>query len=112
MMMTRSVPRGSAASFDRTLFERVNRAALSQLEDLCREWGLRGRKLGAEYLALNPRRADKSLGSFRINLRNGRWADFATGDTGGDPVSLYAYLHDLRQIDAARALARHLGVHP
>jgi hypothetical protein len=65
---------------------------------------------GAEYVALNPTRADKRLGSFRINLGTGRWADFATGDAGGDPVSLYAYLHDLRQIDAARRLAVRLGV--
>ena len=27
-----------------------------------------------------------------INLRTGRWTDFATGDGGGDPVSLAAYL--------------------
>jgi hypothetical protein len=109
-MMMSSVPRGSTASFDRTLFERVNQAAMPQFEDLCREWTSRGRKLGAEYVALNPTRADKRLGSFRINLGTGRWADFATGDAGGDPVSLYAYLHDLRQIDAARALAVRLGV--
>jgi hypothetical protein len=111
-MWMRSVPRSSAAIFDRTFFARVNRAAMCRLECLCREWTHRGRKVGAEYVALNPTRADKKLGSFRINLSSGRWADFATGDAGGDPVSLYAYLHGIRQIDAAKALASRLGVQP
>ena len=45
---------------------------------------------GHEYVARNPTRADRRPGSFKINLRTGRWADFATGDKGGDPVSLAA----------------------
>ena len=45
-----------------------------------------------------------------MNLRTGRWADFATGDRGGDPVSLAAYLHGLGQYKAARKLAEMLGV--
>jgi hypothetical protein len=50
------------------------------------------------------------MGSFKINLTSGRWADFATGDAGGDPVSLAAYLGNLSQRDAAIALARMLRV--
>jgi hypothetical protein len=42
-------------------------------------------------------------------LRTGRWADFATGDSGGDPVSLVAYLENVSQGEAARMLARMLG---
>jgi hypothetical protein len=38
------------------------------------------------------------------------WADFATGDKGGDPVSLYAYLMGISQSDAARALSREWGL--
>jgi hypothetical protein len=44
-------------------------------------------------------------------MTTGRWTDFATGDTGGDPVSLAAYLFDLSQLDAARRLAAMLGTH-
>ena len=44
------------------------------------------------YVALNPTRNDRRPGSFKINIRTGRWCDFATGDRGGDPVSLVAYL--------------------
>ena len=48
--------------------------------------------------------------SFSVNMRTGRWADFATGDRGGDVVSLAAYLHGLRQGEAARKLADMLGL--
>jgi hypothetical protein len=40
----------------------------------------------------------------RVNLRTGKWADFATGDRGGDPVSLAAFLFDLSQREAAQRL--------
>ena len=69
-----------------------------------------GRLLGREYTARNPTRADRRPGSFRINTGNGRWSDFATGDAGGDVVSLAAYLSGTGQADAARALADMLGV--
>ena len=40
-----------------------------------------------------------------------RWADFALEDArGGDPVSLAAYLSHQSQCDAARVLAKMLGV--
>jgi putative DNA primase/helicase len=61
-------------------------------------------------VALNPTRTDRRLGSFKINIRTGRWADFATGDKGGDPISLVAYLEGVSQAEAARRLARMLGL--
>jgi hypothetical protein len=69
-----------------------------------------GKRAGAELVALNPRRADRRLGSFKINRYTGRWADFATDDKGGDPISLVAYLADVSQGEAARLLARMLGL--
>jgi hypothetical protein len=60
---------------------------------------------------LNPRRSDRRLGSFRVNLRTGMWADFACHDAaGGDPISLAAYLFGLTQIEAAKRLAATLGM--
>ena len=52
-----------------------------------------GKKEGNKWVALNPTRGDKNLGSFMINLMNGKWIDYATGDKGGDIISLYAYLN-------------------
>lgn len=89
----------------RERFERLNSTLLPQLPALLKQWLPAGRAAGTEWTALNPRRHDQRLGSFRVNLRSGRWADFATGERGGDPVSLYAYLFtDGRQGAAARAL--------
>ena len=63
-------------------------------------------------MARNPKRADHHHGSFKINLITGRWSDFATGDAGGDLISLAAYLFDLNQRDAAIHVAGMLGVDP
>ena len=63
-------------------------------------------------MARNPRRQDKRPGSFKVNLQTGKWKDFATGDRGGDLVSLAAYVADVSQRDAAIRLAEGMGVHP
>lgn len=93
-------------------FDRINRSALAALPTLLARWLPDGRKEGGEYVARNPTRHDRHLGSFRINMRTGRWADFATGDRGGDIVSLAAYLANLKQHEAAENLARMLGIGP
>ena len=94
----------------RDIFREVNTAALPRLASLCAAWLPGGRRRGTEYLALNPTRDDKRIGSFSINLTTGRWGDFATDHRGGDPISLCAYLRGITQIEAARALADELGV--
>ncbi len=93
-------------------FDSINRAALASLPALLRRWLPDGRQVGREYVARNPRRADKRAGSFKVNTRTGRWADFATGDAGGDVVSLAAYLGGTGQGEAAKNLAAMLGVEP
>jgi hypothetical protein len=92
------------------LFEVVNAAALPILPALLRRWLPDGMTRGREYIARNPRRDDRHVGSFSVNVKTGRWADFATGDQGGDVVSLAAYLAGISQLDAARRLATMLGV--
>jgi hypothetical protein len=91
-------------------FERINAAALEVLPALLDRWTPGWRREGAEAVALNPTRNDRRLGSFRINLQTGRWSDFATGDAGGDVVSLAAYLHGLSQGQAALRLLAMLGI--
>lgn len=91
-------------------FDNINRAALSALPSLLARWVPDGKRTGREYVARNPKRADKRAGSFSINMSTGRWGDFATGDAGGDPVSLAAYLFDLSQVEAARRVAGMLGI--
>jgi hypothetical protein len=91
-------------------FAAVNQAALNHFPTLVQTWLPNGRRRGHEWIALNPTRPDKRAGSFSVNLKTGRWCDFATGDKGGDVISLAAYLFNTRQIDAARALAGVLGI--
>ena len=91
-------------------FAEVNRAALSSLPAIVSRWLPNGRREGQEWVSLNPLRSDKKKGSFKVNLHNGKWSDFATGDRGGDPISLGAYLHGLSQLDSTKQLAKMLGV--
>lgn len=68
-----------------------------------------GKLEGREWVAINPTRLDKRLGSFRINTISGRWSDFATGDKGGDLIGLYAYLKGISNYEAACRIA---GIQP
>ncbi len=92
-----------------TDFKRIARAALHHSERLLPQCLPDGQQCGNEWIARNPNRNDRRLGSFKINLKSGRWADFATGDSGGDLISLYAYLHGLGQSKAAIRVAREIG---
>ena len=91
-------------------FAAINRAAQAALPVLLQRWLPDGRVQGREYVARNPTRHDRRPGSFKVNLISGCWADFSTGDKGGDPVSLAAYLGGLSQAEAARQLASMLGL--
>lgn len=91
-------------------FDAINRAALAALPAILTRLAPGGKFAGGEYSALNPTRSDRRPGSFKINLRTGRWADFATNARGGDPVSLAAYLENVSQGEAARLLAKMLSI--
>lgn len=91
-------------------FGAINRAGLASLPALLRRWLPDGRLVGHEFEACNPTRADRRIGSFKVNVSTGRWADFATDAKGGDVVSLAAYLSGTGQAEAARALADMLGL--
>ena len=93
-------------------FSRIGSHALANSESIVRQWLPDGCREGSEWTALNPRRSDRRRGSFRINLITGRWGDFAAGASGGDLISLGAYLADITQVEAARRVASMLGVDP
>jgi len=100
----------TGASSGRVDFAGLAETALPYLPQLVARWLPDGRQVGAEWIARNPTRTDRRPGSFRVNLRTGRWADFASGDRGGDVVSLAAYLTGMGQRDAALRLAAALGI--
>lgn len=90
--------------------QRIADAALSVADNLLADWLPDGTRKGKEYWAINPVRGDRKQGSFSINLHTGKWHDFASGDKGGDLVSLLAYLRGCRQVDAACIIAGQLGL--
>ena len=61
-------------------FDAINRAALAAFPAVLNRLLPSGKAVGRELVALNPRRPDRNLGSFKVNRFNGRWCDFATGD--------------------------------
>lgn len=73
-------------------YKRVAEAALNAADSLLAVWLPSGKYERHEYVALNPNRSDKKLGSFKINTHTGVWSDFAAGESGGDLIALYAYL--------------------
>jgi hypothetical protein len=89
-------------------FNAVNTAALPHLLDLCRRWLHRGRLIGREWTCGSL--AGKPGASCKVNITNGRWADFATGERGDDPISFCAAVWKVPQTEAARRLARMLGM--
>ncbi|WP_110669992.1 toprim domain-containing protein [Salinicola halophilus] len=91
--------------------QRVSRASLAHAETLTREWLPQGSRQGSEWVARNVARGDRASGSFGVSLVSGKWNDFADRSAhGGDLVSLYSYLHGCRQVDAAMAIDRRLGL--
>jgi hypothetical protein len=96
----------------RIAFRKIADAALGHVETLVHRWLPDGRREGVEWVAINPTRNDKRRGSFKVNTITGRWCDFATGASGGDLVSLAAYLFRLKQGEAARKVAEAVGVDP
>lgn len=92
-------------------FAAVNRAASARAEDVCRRLLPGGARHGNYWAAGDlTGAAGKSL---RVRLggdRAGAWIDNATGEKGGDFVSLAAAIARMPQAEAARNLARMLGM--
>ena len=90
-------------------FKAINSAALRSATAILSQILPGGRREGSNYVVRNPRRNDRSPGSFKINCNTGLWADFACEVRGGDLISLIAYLEDISQPQAALRLANMIG---
>ncbi|WP_271839957.1 hypothetical protein [Commensalibacter communis] len=70
-----------------------------------------GKLISHNWVVRNPKRADRSAGSFSINVNTGIWKDFADERAkGGDLIALYAYLYDVTQVEAAKDIASMLNI--
>lgn len=92
-------------------FEGLNTKLLAQAREMLPAWLPGGRIKGREYFCagLQGGAGKAGEGSCKVNVATGRWSDFATGEKGGDLVSLYAAIHRLGQGEAAKQLADGLG---
>jgi putative DNA primase/helicase len=89
-------------------FPAIARAALPHLPELCRRWLPGGRLVGRNWIC-GSLRGERGR-SCRVSLATGRWADFSTGETGGDAIDLCAAIHRLSPREAAERLAGMLGM--
>ena len=76
---------------------------LSRWEEFMPSWAPGGKLIGREYTAGSVRGGPGD--SFRFNIEKGAWADFATGEKGGDMISLYAAIQGMKNGEAAKRLA-------
>src|SRR5262249_2058145 len=91
-------------------FDGIKAAALRSARQLLQELLPGGKFEGDEYVVRNPLRNDQYPGSFKINCKTGEWGDFAIGESGGDLISLVAYLGGISQVNAAGELAARFGI--
>lgn len=64
-----------------------------------------GKIEGDDYVALNPRRPDNKLGSFKIEIKTGKYNDFAPPyDHGGSIIDLTAFVFNCGIAEAADKL--------
>lgn len=96
----------------RPSFSEVKHASLKSIEQVLSNWLPGGKRVdgGKEYTAPNPTRNDKHAGSLKISLTKGTWADFATGDKGGDLIDLVRYLESCSDVDASQKLIEFLRI--
>ena len=93
-------------------FAAVNSAAILSIESLLSSWFPNGVREGIEFcIGSSSGEAGKSL---RVRLEGekaGVWADFSDdGVAGADLISLYAYIHGVKQGKACADLATQLGI--
>ena len=85
-------------------FSALRDALLSNAERLLPLWLPGGTFDGPEYRCANLSGGHGH--SCSINWKTGAWGDFATGEQGGDLISLYAAIHGLSNAKAAIQVAR------
>lgn len=85
-------------------------AILPRAGEFCSEWLPGGHMEGREYCCGDIRGGPGN--SFKVNMGTGIWADFASDFKGGDLISLYAAVCDIKNGEAAKLLAAETGFGP
>lgn len=84
-------------------FEDLANRLRARAPELLAQWFPAGKRRGHEWVVGNLAGAEGE--SLSINIDTTKWADFATGEKGGDLIALYAAMHGVTQLEAARSLS-------
>jgi putative DNA primase/helicase len=76
--------------------------------DILRQIISGGKCIGNDYVVINPTRDDKRPGSFRIDIKTGKYNDLATGDSGGDIIDLVKYIRGCTLREAGKWLKENI----
>lgn len=83
----------------------LNQLLLSDVNSHLRDWLPGGRLIGNEYTCGNIH--GNPGNSFKVNIKSGRWADFADKDKSGiDLISLYAKINGVSNSESYKKLAK------
>lgn len=81
-------------------FKKINRNLLLSATSHLSQW-LPGGKLNGQEWECGSLMGERGK-SLKVNINKGKWADFATGESGGDLISLYAAINNISQGEAAK----------
>src|SRR5665213_2305452 len=84
-------------------FKAIAERLLADAPRYLNEWLPGGKLTGREFIAGSLR--GEAGHSLSINIDKGIWKEFASGQGGGDLISLYAAIHNIKQGDAAKQFA-------
>ncbi len=91
-------------------FKAIEGALLRKAHDYLKHLLPGGELEGHEYVVRNPMRADGEPGSFKVNTKNGKWADFASGQSGRSLLDLAVLIGGAPLMVAAREAAAWAGI--
>ena len=91
-------------------FKAIEGALLRKAHDYLKHLLPGGELQGHEYVVRNPMRADGEPGSFKVNTKNGKWADFASGQSGRSLLDLAVLIGGAPLVVAAREAAAWAGI--
>ena len=91
-------------------FKAIEAALLARSRDYLSHLLPGGELQGHEYVVRNPTRSDGEAGSFKVNVRSGKWADFASGQSGRSLLDLAVEIGGAPLMAAAREAATWAGI--
>lgn len=89
-------------------FEGIAASVLAAAPGILFRWLPAGRLRGHEFQVGSVR--GEPGDSLSVNVNTGKWADFQGSARGGDLVSLYAAIHGLSQVEAAKQVSADLAL--